>query len=192
MGLGPGARRVAFDGNWGPLLGYTAQELAATDSATAHDLWNRFMQPDDLVRTQEEIQRHCQGEAPSFESEARMRHKDGHWISILMRGTVNERDQNGLALRISGTSIDISALKHATRQAEQSEALLKTIIDLLPQRVFWKDRDGRFLGVNRNFRWTPASAKSSARPTRTFRGPARGPTPPARRTITSWKAWQPG
>ena len=143
---------VSFDGNWGPLLGYTAQELAADDSATPHDLWNRFMQPDDRVRTQEEIQRHCRGEASSFESEARMRHKDGHWISILMRGTVTERDGNGLALRISGTSIDISALKHATRQAEQSEALLKTIIDLLPQRVFWKDREGRFLGVNRNFR----------------------------------------
>ena len=143
---------VSFDGNWGPLLGYTAQELAADDSATPHDLWNRFMQPDDRVRTQEEIQRHCRGEASSFESEARMRHKDGHWISILMRATVTERDGNGLALRISGTSIDISALKHATRQAEQSEALLKTIIDLLPQRVFWKDREGRFLGVNRNFR----------------------------------------
>lgn len=139
---------VEFDGNWGPMLGYTAEEAVHTP----RDAWNRAMHPDDLANTLHQIERHCQGETPFFESEARMGHKDGHWVSLLFRGSVNKRDQNGLALRISGTAIEISQLKQAMRQAEQSEALLKTVVDLLPQRVFWKDREGRFLGANRNFK----------------------------------------
>ena len=139
---------VQFDGNWGPMLGYPRKEVslmsrAALDSA---------VHPDDLAHTLQQIERHTRGETPCFECEARLRHKDGHWVSMLFRGSVNKRDQNRLALRISGTAIEISELKQAMRQAEQSEALLKTVIDLLPQRVFWKDRDGRFLGANRNFR----------------------------------------
>jgi len=139
---------VEFDGNWARMLGYTAEEAALIP----REAWNRAMHPDDLTTTLHQIDRHCQGETPFFESEARMGHKDGHWVSLLFRGSVNTRDQNGLALRISGTAIEISQLKRAMRQAEQSEALLKTVIDLLPQRVFWKDREGRFLGANRNFK----------------------------------------
>ncbi|MBL8265156.1 PAS domain-containing hybrid sensor histidine kinase/response regulator [Steroidobacter sp.] len=139
---------VDFDRNWGQMLGYTQEEAAKIP----RDGWNRAMHTDDLAYTLQQIERHCQGETPFFQSEARMRHRAGHWVSLLFRGSVNKRDQNGLALRISGTAIEVTELKHATRLAEQSEALLKTVIDLLPQRVFWKDRDGRFLGVNRNFK----------------------------------------
>ncbi|MFC4308699.1 PAS domain S-box protein [Steroidobacter flavus] len=139
---------VEFDGNWGAMLGYTSEEVAHTP----RDAWNRNMHPDDLANTMHQIERHCHGETAYFESEARMRHRDGHWVSLLFRGSVNKRDPNGLALRISGTAIEISQLKQAVRQAEQSEALLKTVIDLLPQRVFWKDCEGRFLGANRNFK----------------------------------------
>lgn len=40
-------------------------------------------------------------------------------------------------------------LVHPTKQGRvESEQLLRTIIDLLPQRVFWKDRESRFLGAN--------------------------------------------
>jgi PAS domain S-box-containing protein len=137
-----------FNGNWGPMLGYTAEQVIRAPRS----IWNRYMHPEDLARFVLQIQHCSRGEAPSFESEARMLHKNGHWISVLIRGSVIERDANGLALRISGTSIDISELKRATRQAEHSEALLKTIIDVLPQRVFWKDRQGRYLGVNHSFK----------------------------------------
>ena len=139
---------IEFEGNWGPMLGYTAEEVAHSPRST----WRRCMHPDDFAHVSEQMQRHCRGELPTFEGEMRMRHQDGHWITVLMRGSVSERDENQLALRIAGTAVDVSALKEATRKAEQSEALFKTIIDLLPQRVFWKDREGRFLGFNQKFK----------------------------------------
>ncbi len=139
---------IDFDGMWQPMLGYSAEETALP----CHDIWDRCMHPEDLARITQQIQRHCRGETPSFEGEARMRHKDGHWMWLLLRGSITQRDGNSLALRISGTAIDVSELKQTMRQAEHSEALLKTIIDVLPQRVFWKDREGRFLGGNRKFK----------------------------------------
>ncbi len=37
------------------------------------------------------------------------------------------------------------------RGATTSDSLLKTILDVLPQRVFWKDAEGRYLGCNQLF-----------------------------------------
>lgn len=100
---------VKFHGNWGPLLGYTTEEVALAPG----NVWHRYMHADDLVQLERQVQSCSRGEAPSFESEARMRHKNDQWISILIRGSVIERDVNGLPMRISGTSIDVTALKRA-------------------------------------------------------------------------------
>ena len=100
---------VGFHGNWGPLLGYSTEEVALAPS----NVWNRHMHPDDLPDVVMQIRGCGRGEATAFECEARMRHKDGRWIFILIRGSVTESDVNGLAMRISGTSIDITAIKQA-------------------------------------------------------------------------------
>jgi len=50
--------------------------------------------------------------------------------------------------------ISVSRIRHAKEQQEAakkleaSHNLLKTIIDTTPARIFWKDRDSRFLGCN--------------------------------------------
>jgi PAS domain S-box-containing protein len=100
---------VKFHGNWGPLLGFAAEEVTLAPG----NVWHRYMHPDDLAKLERQVQGCSRGEAPAFESEARMRHQDGQWISILIRGSVIERDLNGLAMRISGTSIDVTDLKRA-------------------------------------------------------------------------------
>jgi PAS domain S-box-containing protein len=46
---------------------------------------------------------------------------------------------------------DITERKQAVEKVARSEQLLRTVLDVLPQRVFWKDREGRFLGANNQF-----------------------------------------
>lgn len=46
---------------------------------------------------------------------------------------------------------DISALKNSEANLIRESSLLKTIINTVPIRIFWKDRDSRFLGGNRLF-----------------------------------------
>ncbi len=47
--------------------------------------------------------------------------------------------------------IDISEQKNAEQKLIRESSLLKTIINTVPIRIFWKDRQSRFLGCNRLF-----------------------------------------
>ncbi len=50
-----------------------------------------------------------------------------------------------------GVARDITSRKRIERDLEQSREMLRTVLDAVPQRIFWKDRKGRFLGANKNF-----------------------------------------
>lgn len=57
--------------------------------------------------------------------------------------------QDGKLLRVWGSQRDITELKRVEQTARDSEARLRQVIDLVPHMIFAKDRDGRFLFVNR-------------------------------------------
>ena len=46
---------------------------------------------------------------------------------------------------------DITERKLAMEKVARSEQFLRTVLDVLPQRVYWKDREGRYLGANNQF-----------------------------------------
>jgi PAS domain S-box-containing protein len=50
-----------------------------------------------------------------------------------------------------GIGMDITERKQAEEALRKSEAFLKTLIDAIPTPVFYKDRDGKYLGFNRAF-----------------------------------------
>lgn len=43
------------------------------------------------------------------------------------------------------------ALQHVNVDRLRSQEMLQLVMDLIPQSIWWKDRDSRFLGCNRNF-----------------------------------------
>jgi PAS domain S-box-containing protein len=47
--------------------------------------------------------------------------------------------------------IDITAQKNSEEKLIRESSLLKTVINTVPIRIFWKDRESRFLGCNRLF-----------------------------------------
>ena len=46
---------------------------------------------------------------------------------------------------------DVSEQIHAEAEAQRSNQMLETVIDNIPQRIFWKDLDSRYLGCNMAF-----------------------------------------
>jgi len=48
-------------------------------------------------------------------------------------------------------SIFIASVHNPYEQLSESKNLLRTVIDTLPMRVFWKDRESRFMGCNTSF-----------------------------------------
>jgi PAS domain S-box-containing protein len=94
------------------LLGYQKNELNADA-----DLWRRLMHPEDLERVNRVIEDAKANDA-SFAVEGRFLHKDGHYVPILTRGFI-VRDNGGKAIRVSGTSTDLTEQKKI--EAERSE-----------------------------------------------------------------------
>ena len=96
---------------WKALLGYREDEFD-----TRQTPWLSLVHPDDRPRI-EALEALCvDGAQDFFECEFRMRHKDGHWIWLLDRGRVIERDDTGRAVRLIGTHTDISE-RRRTEQA---------------------------------------------------------------------------
>jgi PAS domain S-box-containing protein len=62
-----------------------------------------------------------------------------------------EFDAAGTPLRSVGTVQDITERKKITEELFESQTTLTNIINSLPHSIFWKDRDGLYLGCNETF-----------------------------------------
>ncbi|MCK6548928.1 ATP-binding protein [Myxococcota bacterium] len=59
-----------------------------------------------------------------------------------------ERDRSGRPLSAIGTCQDITERKRQELQVQGSRSLLQAVLETIPVRVFWKDRDSNYLGGN--------------------------------------------
>jgi len=117
---------LVINNRWAEIAGYTQAELAPVSIET----WTRLCHPDDLVRSNELLHAHFAQQAPAYECEARMHHKDGHWVWVLDRGKVAEWDKDGRPVRMTGTHLDITERKQnedALRLANRQLNLLSSI-----------------------------------------------------------------
>ena len=112
---------AVFNPRWAHMVGYALEELAPVSI----DTWTRLVHPDDRARSDALLAQHFAGELPFYDCEARMRHKDGHWVFVHDRGKVASRTPDGKPLLMSGTHQDITERKasealllEARRQAE--------------------------------------------------------------------------
>jgi diguanylate cyclase (GGDEF)-like protein/PAS domain S-box-containing protein len=101
---------VYYSNRWKGMLGHDEQEVGSSA-----DEWFRRVHPDDLLRVKTDLDRHLQGVTSHLETEARMRHKDGSYRWMLIRGEA-VRDASGTPLRIAGSQTDITERKQVEEE----------------------------------------------------------------------------
>lgn len=114
------AQRMFYSPRWKRMLGYAEHEIGP-------DLreWTQRIHPDDKPRVMEAVRQYRAGEIDSYETEHRLRHRDGHWIWVQDRGKIVARNGEGLPLRVVGTQVDITERRlhqSALRDKERAEA----------------------------------------------------------------------
>jgi two-component system sensor histidine kinase/response regulator len=87
--------------------------------------------PDDRVRAEEAVRRYLAGESAEYEAEARFRHREGSYRTLLVRG-VAVRDAAGKPIRFSGVTVDITQLKLAEETLRERERQLDSLMGHLP------------------------------------------------------------
>ena len=138
---------TVFNDVWAQIIGYTLDELKPISIKT----WEKYSHPDDLAQSGELLERHFAGELPYYDCDCRMKHKDGHWVWVQDRGRVITRTADGKPLLMFGTHSNITERKQAEEELQESEFFMKTLLNSIPIPVFYKDRDGRYLGFNKAF-----------------------------------------
>ncbi|PTQ68159.1 response regulator [Pseudomonas sp. GV071] len=73
--------------------------------------FNQRVHPDDLDRLRQLRFGFADSSEDTFEAQYRFADADGHYVWLLSRGKVLERDAKGRAMRVAGTHVDISSLK---------------------------------------------------------------------------------
>ena len=94
------------------------------------------------------IDNHFKGEVPLYQSEQRLKCKDGSYKWILDRGKVIHWDENGKPLRIIGTHTDISERILAEKALKESEEKYRTILQTAIDGFWLVDKNGQLLEVN--------------------------------------------
>lgn len=107
---------TVFNERWAEIIGYSLEEI----SPTTIDTWMSFAHPDDLAESERRLTAHFSGDSPFYECEARMKHKDGHWVWVLDLGRVATWLPDGSPEWVSGTHIDITARKLAEQALEEA------------------------------------------------------------------------
>jgi len=97
-----------FNERWYEILGYSQTEIEPGYSS-----WLEMICPEDLAAVDNAMGQHLRGETQMYEAEYRVCRKDGHWLWVLDRGKVVERDCKGQPLRVAGTYLDITRQKRA-------------------------------------------------------------------------------
>jgi len=117
--------QTVFNERWAEIVGYSLDEL----QPTTIDTWMAFAHPDDLAGSSAAIQAHISGDADHYDVEARMRHRDGHWVWVHDRGQIVERADDGTPLRMVGTHEDITERVERERSLREAGSIFRNSLE---------------------------------------------------------------
>lgn len=132
--------------SWLESLGYDANEIEPTFA-----FWESKVHPDDLEYLTTRIAENLSSLEPLYKEDYRLRNKAGEYRWYQDYGRVIEWDESGNPARMVGTSTDITERYYIEKELKESRALSQALLDNSSSVISVKDREGRFLLVNREF-----------------------------------------
>lgn len=131
-----------YSPRWKGLLGYDEREVLPHSEE-----WLKRVHPDDFQRVMAQLRDHMSGSDAFFESEHRLRRKDGGYIWVHERG-VALRDADGTPYRMVGAISDISRRKEIESALQRSEEAYRSVVNAVTQVIFRSDDGGRLTFLN--------------------------------------------
>lgn len=120
------------------IIGYNLTEILPM---TINEI-DSLIHPEDIKKSDLELQKHFKGLTEFYECEYRIKHKYGDWVWVLDKGKVFERDENNNPLKMYGTHQDITASKKfeyelylAKQKAENSDRLKTSFLQNISHEI---------------------------------------------------------
>jgi PAS domain S-box-containing protein len=109
--------------------------------------WISALHPEDRERTAA-VWAHAVRNCSHYATKYRLRRHDGEYHYFMARG-VPLLNNDGSIREWVGTCTDITDWKRAEEELFNSRQMLQLVLDTIPQRVFWKDRNSVYMGCNK-------------------------------------------
>ena len=137
---------IIIDDRLKNILGYDEK-----DPEMDHFDLSRLIHPDDVNLMNEQFQEQLASQKEKYAVEYRLKHKDGRWIWVEIKGKILETDDNGIPVKVIGTLVDITERKESERAVVEHERLMSTLIDTAPAYIMYLDGEFRFRKVNQAY-----------------------------------------
>jgi len=120
-----------------------------TDNSHPYEDWLMMVHPDDIQRVKE-VAEEARKSLLSSAVYHRIIRSDNSVRHIFSQGEY-DLDEDGKPIGMHGVAHDITQIKESEGARFQSEQNLQLIMDLIPQGIFIKDVEGKYLFVNESF-----------------------------------------
>lgn len=117
---------ATFNQDWYRMLGYAPEEVQSSI-----DAWRGLVHADDLSSFNEQLSRHLAGETERFQIQARFQHKDRTWVLLQTTGQVYQRNPEGVAERLAGVQLPLSAERKGAPATEADSERHLTLLELM-------------------------------------------------------------
>jgi len=115
-----------FDERWCELIGYKPEEV---QHALAQN--NRLICEEHIDDAKQAFDQHLAGEADVYEHEHRLKHKSGNWVWVHDRGRILEWAEDGIPIRVIGTTADINKRKQAESIVKRNDEALRSFYSIV-------------------------------------------------------------
>ena len=122
--------KVYFSPRWKGMLGYADSEIE-----NKFESWINLLHPDDLKPALQYVDDFMNEIVRKFETEFRMKHKDGNYLNILSRA-FGIRSESGEVIRVVGTHTDITERKNVEKDIIESNLRFNQLANNTPN-VYW-------------------------------------------------------
>ena len=128
---------------WWHMMGYEVDELP-----NSAKLWRSLFRPEDKALADKKFKEIMKGAVDSFRIELSLRHKLGHYVPVLSKGFIL-RDEKGVAIRISGTNVDLTERRAAEAEIHQL-AFYDALTGLPNRRLLLEQLKKAMLSISRD------------------------------------------
>lgn len=128
-----------YSERWASIMGYTSLELGEISRQTR----DQFIHPNDLEDSNRVLDDYLSGKLPIYECEVRMKHKNGYWVWVLVRGEINTDLGEESGLWMFGTHTDTTDRVVANEQVYIREKRFKILLENSEDAIAILNKQGK-------------------------------------------------
>lgn len=107
---------VYYSITWKKMLGYDDNEIS-----NSLNEWSSRIHPEEKELVLQQINNYLTGNSGLYENELRLLHKKGHYITVIDRGKITNRDSSGNPSRMIGIAFNISRYTEVRKKLYENE-----------------------------------------------------------------------